>query len=51
MRRTYVFFALWIVALLLLPLKWVGVAALIWLLAATPGLIEIHRQFQFEPDP
>ena len=42
---------LWIVALLLLPLKWVAIAALVWIVAATPGIIEIHRQFQFEPDP
>ena len=51
MRRTYVFFAAWIVALLLLPLTSVGIAALVWMVAVTPGIIEIHRQFQFEPDP
>ena len=51
MRRTYVFLAAWIVALVLLPLTWVAVAALVWIVVATPGIIEIHRQFQFEPDP
>ena len=51
MRRVYVFVALWILALILLPVMWVGVAVLIWVAALTPGLIEIHRQFQNEPDP
>ena len=51
MRRTYIFLAAWIVALLLLPLTSVGIAALVWMVAVTPGIIEIHRQFQFEPDP
>lgn len=51
MRRAYVFVAAWIVALLLLPAQWVAVAALVWVIAVTPGVIEIHRQFQNEPDP
>ena len=51
MRRVYVFAGLWILALLVLPAWWVGLAAAVWLLLLTPGLIEIHRQFQNEPDP
>ncbi len=50
MRRVYLFVGAWILALLVLPLWWVGVAAAIWVLALTPGLIEIHRQFQNEPN-
>ena len=50
MRRVYAFVGLWLIALLLFPIQWVGGAALIWLLLLTPGLIEIHRQFQNEPD-
>jgi len=50
MPRVYGFLALWLVLLLLMPLIWVGVAAVLWLVLLTPGLIEIHRQFQNEPD-
>ena len=50
-RRAYIFLAAWIVALLLFPAQWVAVAALVWVIAVTPGVIEIHRQFQNEPDP
>ena len=50
MRRVYVFVALWILAFLTLPPLWVGGALLAWLVALTPGLIEIHRQFQNEAD-
>ena len=50
MPRVYGFLALWIMMLVFLPLSWVGVAALAWAIAFTPGLIEIHRQFQNEPD-
>ncbi len=49
-RRAYVFVAAWIVALLLFPAQWVAVAALVWAIVVTPGVIEIHRQFQNEPD-
>lgn len=51
MPRVYVFLFAWLFAILLLPLVWVGVAAATWLAILTPGLIEIHRQFQNEPDP
>ena len=51
MRRVYAFIGLWLVALVLLPLPWVGIAVLAWALAMVPGLLEIHRQFQNEPDP
>ena len=50
-RRACFFFAAWIVALILLPVQWVAVAALVWAIVVTPGVIEIHRQFQHEPDP
>ena len=50
MRRLYGFIALWVLALVLLPVAWVGIGALVWLAIAAPGLIEIHRQFQNEPD-
>jgi len=50
MRRVYAFAGLWLMALLALPTFWVGAAALLWIILLTPGLIEIHRQFQNEPD-
>ena len=50
MPRVYGFLGLWIIMLIFLPLSWVGVAALSWAIAFAPGLIEIHRQFQNEPD-
>lgn len=50
MRRVWVFLGLWLVAALMLPAGWVLAAAALWLLALTPGLIEIHRQFQNEAD-
>ena len=51
MRRGYGFVALWLVLLLILPLKWFGITVLAWLVVLTPGLIEIHRQFQHESEP
>lgn len=51
LKRVYGFLALWLVLLLVLPIAWFGVAVLAWLALLTPGLIEIHRQFQNEPDP
>ncbi|MEM7468028.1 MAG: hypothetical protein AAF387_14230 [Pseudomonadota bacterium] len=50
MPRVYGFIGLWLLALLFFPIKSVGIAALIWMVALTPGLFEIHRQFQNEPD-
>jgi peroxiredoxin len=50
LRRAYFFVGAWLVALLVLPLVWVGAAFFAWLIALSPGLIEIHRQFQNEPD-
>lgn len=50
MRRWYLFVSLWLVALVLLPIGWVVTAFCVWLLALIPGMIEIHRQFQNEPD-
>ena len=50
MQRWYVFAFVWLLALIMLPLVWVLGAALCWLILLTPGLLEIHRQFQNEPD-
>ena len=50
-RRAYIFLAAWILALRLFPAQGVAVAAVVWGIAVTPGVIEIHRQFQNEPDP
>ncbi|MGB0693259.1 MAG: hypothetical protein ACPGPD_11115 [Pseudomonadales bacterium] len=51
MNRVYGFVALWLVLCLVLPVKWFGIAVLAWLAILTPGLIEIHRQFQNESAP
>jgi hypothetical protein len=51
MPRVYWFIAAWFVALLLLPIKWVGVAFLLWCVVLIPGLVEFHRQMQHELDP
>ena len=51
MPRVYMFIAFWASLFLLLPITWFGLSFLTWFLAYTPGLIEIHRQFQNEPDP
>ena len=51
MRRVYGFVALWLVLLLILPLKWFGITVLAWLVLLALGLIEIHRQFQHESEP
>ena len=50
MRRVYAFAGAWLMGLLVFPIQWVAVGAALWLLAFTPGLIEIHRQFQNETD-
>ena len=50
-RRVYFFIAAWILAAIFLPFVWVAGAFALWLVALTPGLIEINRQFQNEPDP
>jgi len=45
------FAVLWVAALILLPWLWVGLAAVLWLLLLTPGLLKLHRQFQNETAP
>ena len=50
-RRAYWFVGAWLLALVIFPLAWVGLAFFAWLVVLIPGLIEIHRQFQNEPDP
>ena len=50
MRRVWSFLAMWGVLLALLPTSWVGIAAALWVVILTPGIIEIHRQFQNEPE-
>jgi hypothetical protein len=49
-RRAYVFLGAWVLALVFLPITWVAVSALLYAVVLTPGLIEIHRQFQNKPD-
>lgn len=51
MRRVYGFLALWVLLLIVLPVGWFALAVVLWLTALMPGLIEIHRQFQNEPEP
>jgi fatty acid desaturase len=50
MRRVYAFAAAWCVAILALPATWVVVAIVAWSLILIPGLVEIHQQFQNEPE-
>ena len=50
MRRVWGFLAMWGVLLALLPTSWVGIAAALWVAILTPGIIEIHKQFQNEPE-
>jgi hypothetical protein len=51
MGRVFGFAAVWAAAFVLLPATWSIAAAAAWLIAMTPGVIEIHRQVQNEPDP
>ncbi|HAK51577.1 MAG TPA: hypothetical protein DCM54_06710 [Gammaproteobacteria bacterium] len=51
MRRVYWFLAMWLLLLVVLPIGWFGIVLLAWVVAVIPGLIEIHHQFQNEPDP
>ena len=50
MRRVWGFLAMWGVLLAVLPTSWVGISAAVWLAVLTPGIIEIHKQFQNEPE-
>ncbi len=50
MRRVWGFLAMWAVLLAFLPTSWVGIAAAVWVAALTPGIIEIHKQFQNETE-
>ena len=50
MPRVWAFLAAWVCAFALLPIQWTAAAMVLWLLILTPGLFEIHRQFQNEPD-
>ena len=50
MQRVYGFVAIWIAIFALLPIGWSAALAALWLALMTPGIIEIHRQFQNEPD-
>ncbi len=49
--RLYGFLAFWLVLFIVLPIGWFGLAVLAWFAILTPGMIEIHHQFQNEPDP
>lgn len=46
MQRVYFFLSAWLTALLFFPVKGVLGAFILWSVIVTPGLIEIHRQFQ-----
>ncbi len=48
--RVDVFIMLWILALVLFPVKYVGLAFAAWLVAIIPGLVHIHRVMQLESD-
>jgi len=50
MRRWYAVAIIWLIALITLPTVWVAIATVAWIAAMIPGLIEIHKQFQNEPD-
>lgn len=50
MSRWKYFLSGWLAALIALPLSWVAIALLLWMVLLTPGIVEIHRQFQNEPD-
>ena len=50
MRRVWGFLAMWAVLLAFLPTSWVGIAAAVWVAVLTPGIIEIHKQFQNEAE-
>ena len=49
--RLGVFLLAWVMALIFLPFKWVGIAALVWLAIITPGVRELNAQFQTVKDP
>jgi len=51
MPRIYLFTLTWLAALALLPLHWVVIGFVSWIAILTPGLMEIHRQFQNETSP
>ena len=51
MRRVWLFLGLWIASIAVFPLQYVACAFGLWLILLAPGMIEIHRQFQNEPDP
>ena len=44
------FVASWITALALLPAQWVLAALAVWGLAVTPGIVQMHREFQSVPE-
>ena len=51
MRRVWLFVGLWVASIAAFPIHHVALAFGLWVVLLTPGLIEIHRQFQNEPDP
>jgi len=50
MRRVWGFVGIWLMLLVILPIGWVVAGAGLWFAMLIPGLIEIHKQFQNEPD-
>ena len=51
MRRVWLFVGLWVASIAAFPIHHVALAFGLWAVLLTPGLIEIHRQFQNELDP
>ena len=49
-RNLILFVAGWVTAFVFLPTTWVGVALAAWAACVTPGIIEVHREFQSVPE-
>jgi hypothetical protein len=49
--RLGVFLLAWVMALIFLPFKWVGIGGLVWLAIITPGVRKLNSQFQTVKDP
>tara|TARA_B100000900_G_scaffold374437_1_gene355721 strand:+ start:419 stop:1117 length:699 start_codon:yes stop_codon:yes gene_type:complete len=50
-KRIYGFGVFWLLLFLVLPIGWFTAALATFIAVATPGHIEIHRQFQNKPNP
>ena len=50
MRNLALFVSAWIAGFVLLPTSWVVAAFVGWAISVTPGVRELHRQFQSVPE-